>query len=91
MKGRHDHDNSYSGKHLIGAGLQFQRFSPLSWWEAWWRTGRHGSGEVSVLHLEWTVSKERETDRHWAWLKPLKPQSPPQTTSLFPTKLHLLL
>jgi hypothetical protein len=22
-------------KHLIGAGLDIQRFSPLSWWEAW--------------------------------------------------------
>jgi hypothetical protein len=27
---RHDHDNSYKGKHLNGADLQVQRFSPLS-------------------------------------------------------------
>ena len=33
-------------KHLIGAGLQFQRFSPLSsWQEAWQHAGRHGAGE----------------------------------------------
>ena len=25
----HDHCNSYKGTHLIGAVLQFQRFSPL--------------------------------------------------------------
>jgi hypothetical protein len=42
----HDQGNSYKGKHLIGAGLQFQRFSPLlSWWEARQRAGKHGSGE----------------------------------------------
>jgi hypothetical protein len=28
----HDQGNSYKGKHLIEAGLQFQRFSPLSSW-----------------------------------------------------------
>jgi hypothetical protein len=39
------------GQHLIGTGLQVQRFSPLSWWE-------HGSiqagmvqEELRVLHL----------------------------------------
>jgi hypothetical protein len=26
----HDHGNSYKGQYLIGAGLQVQRFSPLS-------------------------------------------------------------
>jgi hypothetical protein len=29
-KRHHDYSNSYKGKHLIRAGLQFQRFSPLS-------------------------------------------------------------
>jgi hypothetical protein len=34
----------YEGKHLIGAGVQFQRFSPLSsWWEAQQHAGRHGA------------------------------------------------
>ena len=46
MKRHHDHGNSHKGKHLIGAGLQFQRFSPLlSWQEAWQHAGRHGAGE----------------------------------------------
>jgi hypothetical protein len=30
MKRHYDQDNSYKGKHLMGAGLQFQSFSPLS-------------------------------------------------------------
>ena len=35
VKRHHDHSDSYKGQHLIGAGLQFQRFSPLSsWWVA---------------------------------------------------------
>jgi hypothetical protein len=39
--------NSYKGKHLIGSGLEFQRFSPLSlWWEAWQCPGRCDAGEV---------------------------------------------
>jgi hypothetical protein len=34
------------GKDVIGAGLQFQRFSPLSlWWETWQCPGTHGAGE----------------------------------------------
>jgi hypothetical protein len=46
VKGYHDQGNTYQCKHLIGAGLQLQRFSPLSsWQEAWQRTGRHGAGE----------------------------------------------
>jgi hypothetical protein len=37
--------DSYKEKHLIGAGLQFHRFSPLSsWWEVWEGAGRHGAG-----------------------------------------------
>ena len=30
VKQHHDQSNSYEGKHLIRASLQFQRFSPLS-------------------------------------------------------------
>ena len=42
-KRHHDQGNSYKG-HLIGVGLQVQRFSPLSLWEeAWQHPGRHGA------------------------------------------------
>ena len=45
VKGQHVQGNSYNRKHLIGADLQFQRFSPLSsWWEVWQHAGRHGAG-----------------------------------------------
>jgi hypothetical protein len=51
--------NSYKGKHLIEAGLQFQRFSPLSsWQEAWQCAGRHGAGEeLRVLHPDPKVAR----------------------------------
>ena len=45
MKRSCDQGYSYKGKHLLGAGLQFLRFSPLSWWKAWQCRGRHGAGE----------------------------------------------
>jgi hypothetical protein len=41
----HDQGNSYKGQHLIGSGLQVQRFSPLSSLrDAWQCLGRHGAG-----------------------------------------------
>jgi hypothetical protein len=33
VKRYHDWGNYYKGKHLIGAGLQVQRFSPLPSWQ----------------------------------------------------------
>ena len=46
LKRHHDQGNFYKGQYLIGAGLQFQRFSPLSsWQEAWQCAGRHGTLE----------------------------------------------
>jgi len=54
VKRHHDHGNSYKGKHFIEAGLQIQRFNPISpGQEAWWHTGRHGVGKVAEsLHLD---------------------------------------
>jgi hypothetical protein len=44
--------NSYKGRYLIGASLQFQRFSPLSsWQEAWQHPSRHGAGEGEFCTL----------------------------------------
>jgi hypothetical protein len=62
VKRRHDQEDSYKGKHLIGAGLHFQRLSPfLSWQEAWQHAGRHSArkrAESSTLELsgsrKWT-------------------------------------
>ena len=63
-------------EHLIGAGLQFQRFSPLSSWQgAWWHAGRHGAGELTesstsasegsrkglTLTLAWTFETQNPT------------------------------
>jgi hypothetical protein len=46
VKRYHDHGNSSKEKHLIGAGLHFQWFSPLSAWrEECQHTGRHGAGK----------------------------------------------
>lgn len=46
MERHQDQSSSYKRMHLIGTGLQFQGFSPLSsWQEAWWNDGRNGAGE----------------------------------------------
>ena len=58
--------SSYKRKHLIGAGLEFQRFSPLlSWWEAWQYPGRHGAGE-GLKHLQLGPNAaEGDCVSHW--------------------------
>ena len=62
-KRHHDHGNSYKGKHLIEAGLEFQRVSPLSsWQESWQHTGRHGAGEIAESSTsEFIGSRNKET------------------------------
>jgi hypothetical protein len=59
VKRHHDQGNSYKG-HLIGAGLQVQRFSPLS------PRQEHGSlqagivrKELRVLHFDQKTSRRR--------------------------------
>jgi hypothetical protein len=44
VKRHYNQGNAHKGKHLIRAGLQVQRVSPLSWQEAWQHPGRHGTG-----------------------------------------------
>ena len=46
MKRYHDLDNSYKENHLIGAGLQVQRFSPLS------SRKEHGSIQAGIVQEE---------------------------------------
>ena len=96
MKRHHDQGNSYKGKHLIGAGLQFQRFSPLSsWQEAWQReTCRHTwcwkSWEFCIL-----IQRQPKGDCHstlgiaWAFIWDLKACL--HSDILSSTRPHLLI
>ena len=53
VKNHYDHRNSYKEKHLIGAGLQSQRFNPLiAWQEAWHMQADMVLKELRVLHLD---------------------------------------
>jgi hypothetical protein len=45
VKKHHDYGNSYKRRYLIGAGIQFQKFSPLSPWQP---AGRHGAGSLDL-------------------------------------------
>jgi hypothetical protein len=56
-------DHSDSGKHLAGAGLQLQRFCPLSsWQEAWRLMGRHAAGEGAESSTSGSAgSRKKET------------------------------
>ena len=63
VKRQHDHGSSYKGKHLIGACLQVQGFSPLSsQWKTWWHTGRHDAGE-GVENSTSGLTGNRKTER----------------------------
>jgi hypothetical protein len=60
----HDQGNSYKGQHLIGAGLQVQRFSPLS---SRWEHGNFQADmvqeELTVLHLHLKATSRILTSR----------------------------
>lgn len=55
VKRHPDHSNSYRGKHVIGAGLQFRRLAHYC------HGGKHGSVQaemvlemqLGILHLDW--------------------------------------
>ena len=74
-----DQGNSYKRKHFTGAGLQFQRFNPLSSW------GKHGSiqtdmvlgKELRVLHLDPQAARRLGEFhiRHCLTVKDSKPSS----------------
>ena len=70
LRKHHDHSKSYKGKHLIGAGLQFQRFSPLSscGWGTYWLAGRHGNREVAEGSTSVSAGNRKTS---LAWLKTL--------------------
>ena len=58
MKRHHDQDNSYKGQHLIGTGLQVQRFSHYH------HGGKHGIEqsdlvlEEPILHLDLKAARK---------------------------------
>ena len=60
----HDHGKSYKKQHLIGAGLQVQRFSPLP---SRWKHGSIQAGmvqeEMRVLQLHPKVASRSLTSR----------------------------
>jgi hypothetical protein len=58
VKTQHDQDKLFYGKHLIGAGLYFQRFSPLSEW--WWEHGIvQADMALEVLRLDTQAPRRR--------------------------------
>jgi hypothetical protein len=55
------HSNSYKEKKIIGADLQVQMFNPLSsWWEAWWNTSIHGTGEEAKSSTSGSMSSRKK-------------------------------
>jgi hypothetical protein len=62
VKWHHDQGNSYKGQHLVGAGLQVQRFSPLS------STWEYGSVQADTAiegaesFASWSDCSQEETD-----------------------------
>ena len=67
----HDHINSYKEKHLIGAVLQFQRFSPLSTWQ---HASRPGAGEEAETSTSGSASSRKRETLGLAWtFETLKP------------------
>lgn len=75
MKKHHGQRNSFKGKHLVGAGLQFQGVSLLSSCEeACEHAGRHGAGEgaeTKPLGLAWDF--ETSVSAHNDTLAPRRP------------------
>jgi hypothetical protein len=85
----HDQDNSYKGQHLIGAGLQVQRFCPLSsMQEVWQHPGRHGAGaaESSI-----SCSKDKQKKTGFPGAEKKVSESPCSQGLLPPTRPHLLI
>jgi hypothetical protein len=65
----------------------FQRFSPLSLWEAWQLPGRHGAGRGAESSTSWLTSSRRLCStlvRVWACMTSFQcPFKPPQQLSQF--------
>jgi hypothetical protein len=71
--------NSYKGKHLIGTGLQFQRFSQFYDWQ---HAGRYGAGEGTENSTSQSKGKQETLQSARRRLssalgRARRPQSPP--------------
>ena len=64
VKRHHDQGNSYIGNNLIEAGLQFQRFSPLSLWQKTWQADMVLEKDLGVLDLDLNAA-EGDCVLHW--------------------------
>ena len=83
-KRHHDQVNSSKGKHLIGACLEFQRFSPLlSWWGSYDHSGKHGARKIAVMR---TQQKETMLALDLGFETP----KPTPGYTFPPTRIHLL-
>ena len=89
VKRHNDQGNSYKGKHLIGASLQVQRFSPLLSRKAHgiFQAGMALEKELRVLHLVSKGITRRLTSRQLGRVS----QSYPHSDTLPPTRPHLLI
>ena len=66
MKRHHDHSKSYKRKHLIGACLEFLKFSPLSsWLGAWWQADKVLKKQLRALRLD--LQAIGRGLRYWVW------------------------
>jgi hypothetical protein len=94
VKTHHDHSSLYKWKHLVGAGLQVQRFSLLSSWQGTWQCpGRKGVGGGAKSSTSGSSgSKKRETHTesdlsiwnfkvHFQWHTSSKKTTPPNSTT----------
>jgi hypothetical protein len=80
---------SLKREHLIGSGLQFQRFSLLSsWWEAWEHPGRHGAGEGAENSTSLS-SDSKEEIISVCRLSTGDLKALPHNDTFSPTRLHL--
>ena len=62
MKSHHEQGTTYKSKQLIGAGLQFQRFSPfLSQQEGWQHAGRQDDGVEAECSASLSQGSQEET------------------------------
>jgi hypothetical protein len=91
LKRHHNQGNSYKGQYLIGAGLQFQRFRPLSSWQkAWPHLGKHGAGEGAESSTSCSEGEDCLLHTGWSLSIVGDLQSPPYSDTFPPTKPHIL-